>query len=183
VIFKDRSLQKALQKDLANVKQKIQALRHGIVSGATARYSRAMCYRAIRPLARFHPDYQAADEVLLDSKTLEASSRLSFATVKKGGSFHTHPAMIDALTQSCGFAMNCNDSADLDQDVYMNHGWGSLQLFEPIDFQTEYMTYTHMKEGADQLWHGDVVVFDRTDKVVAHFGHIAVRLFFLTRTT
>lgn len=158
------------------MKQKLKALRDGILSGATARYSRAMCYRAIRPLARFHPDYRAADEVLLDSKTLEASSRLSFATVKRGGNFHTHPAMIDALTQSCGFAMNCNDSADLDEEVFMNHGWGSLQLFEPIDFQSEYTTYTRMEEGADKLWHGDVVVLDGSDKVVAHFGQIAVRL-------
>jgi hypothetical protein len=142
-----------------------------------------MCYRAIRPLARFHSDYQAADEVLLDSKTLECSSLLSFATVKRGGSFHTHPAMIDALTQSCGFAMNCNDSADLDEDVYMNHGWGSLQLFEPIDFQNEYTTYTRMAEGSEKLWHGDVVVLDRENKIVAFFGQIAVRLLILILRT
>ncbi|KAI8952148.1 beta-ketoacyl synthase [Xylaria longipes] len=173
--FKDTSLRRELEKDIANVNEKIQNLRNGIISGDTARYNRAMCYRAIRPLARFHPDYQAADEVLLDSRTLEASSRVNFATIKRGGSFHTHPAMIDALTQSCGFAMNCNDSVDLDKDVYMNHGWGSLQLFEPLDFQTEYTTYTKMKEGKDQLWHGDVVVFDRENKVVAYFGQIAIQ--------
>jgi iterative type I PKS product template protein len=176
VIFKDGSLQQALQKDVTNVRQKLQALQDGIVSGATARYNRAMCYRAIRPLARFSPDYQATDEIILNSKTLEASSRISFTTVKRGGSFQTHPAMIDALTQSCGFVMNCNDSSDLDEDVYMNHGWGSLQLFEPIDFQSEYTTYTRMEEGAEKLWHGDVVVLDRNHKVVAYFGQIAVRL-------
>lgn len=175
VIFKDSSLQAKLQKDVANTKQKLQNLRNGIQSGVTARYNRAMCYRAIRPLARFHPDYQAVDEALLDSKTLECSSRLSFGTVKKGGSFHTHPAMIDALTQSCGFAMNCNDTADLDEDVFMNHGWGSLQLFEPINTQNEYSTYTRMIEGKDKIWHGDVVVLDQKDKVVAHFGEIAIQ--------
>ncbi|KAI0437215.1 beta-ketoacyl synthase [Xylaria telfairii] len=175
VIFKDTSLQQALQKEVGAVKEKLQGLRAGIVSGQTARYNRAMCYRAIRPLARFHSDYQAADEVLLDSSTLSCSSRLSFTTIKRGGSFHTHPAMIDALTQSCGFAMNCNDSADLDKDVYMNHGWGSLQLFEPINFEDEYTTYTSMKEGAEKLWHGDVVVLNHNDKVVAFFGQIAIQ--------
>lgn len=179
VVFKDSSLQQTLQKDVAKLKQKLQRLKSGVASGAVARYNRAMCYRAIRPLARFHSDYQAANEVLLDSKTLESSSVLSFATVKRGGSFHTHPAMIDALTQSCGFAMNCNDTADLDEDVFMNHGWGSLQLFEPINFVDEYTTYTRMIEGADKLWHGDVVVMNGNDKVVAHFGQIAVRLDFL----
>ncbi|KAI1174098.1 beta-ketoacyl synthase [Nemania sp. FL0916] len=173
--FKDTSLRESLQKDLPEVNRKIQELRDGIMSGATARYNRAMCYRAIRPLAKFHPDYQAANEVLLDSKTLEVSSRVNFATVKRGGNFHTHPAMIDALTQSCGFAMNCNDDVDLDQNVYMNHGWGSLQIFEPLNYTDEYITYTRMREGANQLWSGDVVVSDHNSRVIAYFGQVAIQ--------
>ena len=134
-----------------------------------------MAYRAIRPLARFHDDYRAIDEMVLNSKTLEASSSLSFGTVKRSGNFHTHPALIDSLTQSCGFAMNCNDSTDLDVEVFMNHGWGSFQMFEPIDFDKKYTTYTRMVEGHDKLWHGDVVIFDG-DTVVAFFGQVAVCL-------
>ena len=172
--FKDRSLQQVLQEDSANVKQKLQALRDGIATGTTARFNRPMIYRAIRPLARFHDDYRAIDEIVLNSTTLEASSRLSYSSVKRGGIFHTHPAIIDSLTQSCGFTMNCNDSTDLDVEVYMNHGWGSLQMFEPIDFEKEYTTYTRMEEGPDKLWHGDVVIFDG-ERVIAYFGQIAVR--------
>ena len=133
-----------------------------------------MLYRAIRPLARFHDDYRAIDELVMNSKTLEASSRLSFGSVKKDGNFHTHPAIIDSLTQAPGFTMNCNDSNDLDVEVFMNHGWGSFQIFEPIVFEKEYTTYTCMVEGADRLWHGDVMIFDG-EKVVAHFGQFAVR--------
>lgn len=70
--------------------------------------------------------------------------------------------------------MNCNDSTDLDKEVFMNHGWGSFQIFEPLDFDKTYTTYTHMHEGEEKLWHGDVVVFDG-EKVVAYFGKIAVR--------
>ena len=174
MLFKDRSILRACEKDAANVKQKMQALRQGIASGATARYNRPMLYRAIRPLARFHKDYRAIDELVMNSKTLEASSSLSFGSVKKDGSFHTHPAIIDALTQAPGFTMNCNDSNDLDVEVFMNHGWGSFQIFEPILFEKEYTTYTRMKEGADKVWHGDVMIFDG-DKVVAHFGQFQVR--------
>jgi len=132
-----------------------------------------MAYRMIRPLARFHDDYRAIDEVVLNSTTLEASSKISFGTVKRDGDFHTHPAVIDALTQSCGFAMNCNDHTDIDVDVYMNHGWGSLELFEELDFEKQYTTYTQMFEGEDKLWYGDVVIFDG-ERVVAFFGQIAV---------
>ena len=174
VRFQDRSQQETLQKDAYKVKHKMQALRDGIATGDTARFNRPMVYRMIRPLARFHDDYRAIDEVVLNSKTLEASSKLSFGSVKRGGDFHTHPAIIDALTQSCGFTMNCNDSTDLDIEVFMNHGWGGFKIFEPIDFDKEYTTYTRMHEGTDKLWHGDVVIFDG-DNVVASLQQVTVR--------
>ena len=159
---------------MAKVTQRLKDLRDGVATGATARYNRAMAYRAIRPLAKFHPDYRAVNEVILDSSSLECYTRLDFTTMKKGGSFHTHPAIIDAFTQCCGFTMNCNDNSDLDEDIYMNHGWGSLQLFEPINLEKSYRTYSIMKEGQDKLYCGDVVVLDDSDNVVAFFGQIAV---------
>ncbi|KAH7139674.1 hypothetical protein B0J13DRAFT_66577 [Dactylonectria estremocensis] len=174
VRFKDRSLQKILQAQVTSIMQKRQTLRDGIATGVTARFNRPMVYRAIRPLARFHDDYRAIDEIILNSTTLEASSHLSFGTVKRGGDFHTHPAVIDSLTQSCGFAMNCNDATDLDVQVFMNHGWGSFQMFEKMNFDKKYTTYTQMVEGDDKLWHGDVVIFDG-DRVVAYFGQIAIQ--------
>ncbi|KAG7416252.1 Non-reducing polyketide synthase fsr1 [Fusarium oxysporum f. sp. rapae] len=174
VRFKDRSHQDALQSEARNTKQKMQNLRNQVTTGESARFNRPMAYRMIRPLARFHNDYRAIDEVILNSETLEASSKISFGTVKRDGDFHTHPAVIDALTQSCGFAMNCNDHTDIDVDVYMNHGWGSLELFEPLDFEKEYTTYTQMHAGEDKLWYGDVTIFDQ-DRVVAFFGQIAIQ--------
>ncbi|KAF7551423.1 hypothetical protein G7Z17_g5015 [Cylindrodendrum hubeiense] len=174
VRFQDRSLQKKLQANAASIMQKRQVLRDGIATGTTARFNRPMVYRAIRPLARFHDDYRAIDEIVLNSDTLEAQSTLSFGTVKRGGNYHTHPAIIDSLTQSCGFTMNCNDSTDLDVQVFMNHGWGSFQMFEPMDFDKTYTTYTRMLEGDDKLWHGDVVIFDG-ERVVAFFGQIAIQ--------
>ncbi|KAI1378966.1 ketoacyl-synt-domain-containing protein [Hypoxylon crocopeplum] len=174
VRFTDRSLQQKLQREVTDVKQRIRALKDGIVTGATARFNRPMVYRSIRPLARFHDDYRAVDEIVLNSKTLEASSHLSFGSFKKSGNFHTHPGLLDALTWSSGFAMNCNDNNDLDRDVFVNHGWGSFQLFEPMDFEKEYITYSRMVEGADRLWHGDVMVLNG-DKIVAHFGQFAMQ--------
>ncbi|MCJ1436265.1 fusarubin cluster-polyketide synthase [Xylographa pallens] len=168
------SLLQTLEQDAVNVRQKMQVLQDGIATGSTARFNRPMVYRMILPLARFHNNYRAIDEIVLNSKTLEASSRLSFGSVEKSGNFHTHPAVIDSLTQSCGFAMNCNDNTDLDVEVFMNHGWGSFQIFEPIDFEKVYTTYTRMVEGTDKLWHGDVVIFD-SEKIVASFKQIAIQ--------
>ncbi|KAF2844227.1 ketoacyl-synt-domain-containing protein [Plenodomus tracheiphilus IPT5] len=174
VRYTDRGLQKKLQENAAEIQMKISELRNGVASGKTARYNRAMVYRAIRPLARFHNDYRAIDEIVLNSDTLEASSTLSFGSVKRDGDFHTHPAIIDSLTQACGFTMNCNDNTDLDVEVFMNHGWGSLQLFEPIDFEKVYTTYSRMESGPDKLWRGDAIILEG-DRVVAHFGQIAIQ--------
>jgi hypothetical protein len=146
----------------------MNALHAATSSGVSARFNRPMVYRAIRPLARFHDDYRAIDEIILNSNTLEATSRLSFGSVKRDGNFHTHPALIDSLSQSCGFTMNCNDFSDLDVEVFMNHGWGSFQIFESLNFDKVYTTYTRMEQGPDKLWHGDVVILDG-DRVVAFF--------------
>ena len=174
VRFRDNSFQQNLQDRALDTKKKMQGLRDGIAAGETARYNRAMVYRAIRPLARFHADYRALDEVVLNSETLEATSTLSFGSVKRDGDFHTHPAIIDSLTQACGFTMNCNDNTDLDLEVFMNHGWGSLQIFEPMDFEKVYTTYTRMEPGPDKLWRGDAIIF-HGDRVVAYFGQVAIQ--------
>lgn len=65
-------------------------------------------------------------------------------------------------------------------------GWQSLQLFEPIDATKIYNTHVHMKEGADKLWTGDIVIMNE-NVVVGMFGGVAVsqqqlqtRSFYLT---
>ncbi|KAF2266560.1 ketoacyl-synt-domain-containing protein [Lojkania enalia] len=172
--FKEKSHLQVLEKEAVNLRRKMQDLREGIALGTAMRFNRPMVYRMIRPLARFHDGYRAIDEIVLNSKTLEASSHLSYGSVEKGGTFHTHPAIIDSLSQSCAFTMNCNDDSDLDVEVFMNHGWDSFQIFEPIDFDKEYTTYTKMVEGKDKLWRGDVVVFDG-ERIVACFKQIAIQ--------
>jgi len=175
--FTDRSQLQVLNSKAYELKQRMQTLRKGIQHETAARFNRAMVYKMIRPLAQFHEDYRAIEEVVLNSHTLEASSRVNFSNVKKGGTFHTHPAIIDGLTQSCGFVMNCNDAADLDIEVFVNHGWASFQLFEEISTDKEYRTFTQMVEGKDKMWEGDVVVFEG-EKIVASFKRVTVSKLF-----
>ncbi|KAK2614402.1 hypothetical protein N8I77_001234 [Diaporthe amygdali] len=175
LLFTDRALLlRKLQDESAAIRMRMQDLRRGIANETAARFTRPMVYRMIRPLAQFHDDYRAIDEVVLDSNTLEASASVSFGGIKKGGKFALHPAIIDAFTQSCGFAMNCNDHTNLDSEVFMNHGWGRFQVFEEVHFDRPYSSYTRMFEGKDKLWHGDVVIFDG-EKIVAAFEKIAIQ--------
>ncbi|KAH8585728.1 conidial yellow pigment biosynthesis polyketide synthase [Bisporella sp. PMI_857] len=172
--FTDRSQVEALAAKSNSIRSRMKALRKGIQEETAARFNRAMVYKMIHALAQFHQDYKAIDEVILNSDTLEASSKVSFGEVKKGGTFHTHPAFIDGLTQSGGFAMNCNDKADLDVEVFINHGWGSFQIFEEIAGDKNYTTYTQMKEGKNKMWNGDIAVFEG-EKIVASFKDIVLQ--------
>ncbi|KAI1412620.1 polyketide synthase [Hypoxylon sp. FL1857] len=174
ILFTDLSLLTRFQNESASIKARMQNLRQGIAKETAARFNRPMVYRMIRPLAQFHDDYRAIDEVVLDSTTLEASASVSFGGIKKGGQFALHPAIIDAFTQSCGFTMNCNDHTNLDTEVYMNHGWGRFQVFGDVHYDRPYTSYTRMSEGKDGLWHGDVAIFDG-ETIVAAFEKIAIQ--------
>ncbi|RCI12041.1 hypothetical protein L249_0133, partial [Ophiocordyceps polyrhachis-furcata BCC 54312] len=173
--FPGDGLRKRLQANLASNKAKTQELRQGLGSGNTTRFNRTLFYRVLQPLARFDEDYRAIDEVILDSDTLQVSSRVNFATMKKGGSFSTHPAAIDALTMASSFSLNCNDGNDFNDKVFVNHGWGSFQVYKPLDLDKVYETYTEMKECDDGLWRGDIAI-SHGEEIVAAIGQFTAIL-------
>ena len=142
-------------------------------SGRTFRFSKAMIYKMVGQLADFDPNYRGLVEIILDNDAREATGIVNFANVLKEGQFHTNPAYIDALSQLGGFVMNGNEEVDLDKELFVNHGWRSLQLFEAIDPLKTYSTHVKMDEGKDRLWTGDITIFDG-DKVVGTFGGVAV---------
>ena len=136
-------------------------------------FNKPMIYKMVATLADFDPKYRALDEIVLDSSAMEAFSVANFSSMKTDGKYHTHPAYIDALSQSAGFVMNANDKSNLDLEVFVNHGWSSFQLFEDLSPNKHYETHVAMLESSGKLWKGDVLVLDG-DKVVAIFGGIAV---------
>ena len=134
-----------------------------------------MIYKMISGLAQFDPNYMALDQIILDSSALEASGVVSFTSVNSTGSFHTHPAYIDALSQLAGFAMNANDKANLSEKVFVNHGWRDFRLFERISYSKTYGTYVKMQEAPGKTYVGNVFVFEQ-DRAVAIFEDIVVSL-------
>lgn len=158
----------------ASIKSHIETIRKKISDkGNTYRFSKSMIYKMITQLADFDPNYRGLVEITLDNDQLEACGRVSFKDVKKGGEFHTNPAYIDALSQLGGFVMNANENVDLEKEVFINHGWDSMQLFEAIDESKTYETHVKMRDVGGSLWKGDVTIFD-TEKVVGLFGGVAV---------
>lgn len=143
----------------------VEALRQGLAAHRTVRFTRNMMYRMISSLAEFHPDHKLVEDIVLDSQTHEATARVRFGQLldesgKYSGTFHTHLGIVDALTQPARFALNGADTTDLDNEVYINHGWGSFYLFEPLKHTKASTVYVHMKEGESHIWYGDIVVLD-----------------------
>lgn len=178
--FVNKSQLQTLQKKLPEYQAKVKRLREGAKTGQFVKYNRTSGYKLMSNVAHFHPDYKLLDNLVLDEATLESCSHLSFDRIKPGGKFFAHPAAIDAITQVGGFAMNAKDSTDLDVDVYVNHGWESFQIYEPLAIGKLYETYVQMhpdKKG--NLCHGDTIVMDG-DTVVAFFKGLSVSPTFLS---
>ncbi|TVY85230.1 putative sterigmatocystin biosynthesis polyketide synthase [Lachnellula suecica] len=174
--FTDKSQRKVLQSKVPEFMSRMKFLRQGTETGASLRLNQTYGYKLISCLASFHPDYRAIDEVILDGSTLEACSKCSFGQVKSQGIFSTHPAYIDVMTQTAGFVMNAKDSTDLDVEVYVNHGWKSLQIFEELLPNKSYTTYVKMAQSKTDaaFWEGDTVMLDG-ENVVAFFKGVTLR--------
>lgn len=154
--FVNDSTRQLLQADLDTFKGNFDRMRQ---SDTTSRFNGSMSYRLVSGLATFNPDYHCIDDVLYDSDAYEAVCRVSFGQMKKGGKFHTNPAAVDGLTQSAGFVMNANNKTKLETDVFVNHGWADFQLFEHIRDDCQYSTHVKMRQGEEQLWTGDIAIF------------------------
>lgn len=171
----------ALEASAPSIKSRISKLQTQLKDfGNTFRYSKAMIYKMVGQLADFDPKYRALEEITLDSDALEATGRCNFTKVLTEGKFHTNPAYIDALSQLGGFVMNGNEGVDLDKELFVNHGWESLQLLETVDPTKIYTTHVKMTEGNDKLWTGDIMILDG-NVVVGMFGGVAVSTSFQTQ--
>ncbi|KAL8757890.1 MAG: hypothetical protein Q9184_004087 [Pyrenodesmia sp. 2 TL-2023] len=73
---------------------------------------------------------------------------------------------------TASFIMNGKDSTDLDIEIYVNHGWDSLQIFEELSPDKSYQTCVRMEQDEESVFKGDTVMFDG-DRVVAFFKGLA----------
>ncbi|KAK6083898.1 polyketide synthase [Seiridium cupressi] len=156
--------------------QRIEALaKEAGQARSVFRFSRSMTYRMVGALAAFDKDYRRVDEIVLDSKSMDASSLVSCTGL--GAATDTHPAVLDGLAQSAGFIMNAHEGADLETEVHVNHGWTSFQLFERLDAAKTYRTYCKMSEVPEKrLWEGDCIVLESdSDRIVAWFAGITLQ--------
>ncbi|KAL4944988.1 hypothetical protein BDV06DRAFT_209856 [Aspergillus oleicola] len=166
---------KSMQKKVTEYKAFIEQLRRGHRQGEFVRYTRKSGYKLMSSMANFHTDYKLLDLLILNEANNEAVSTMDFSAAKIEGTFAAHPAYVDAITQVGGFAMNANDNTDIQQEVYVNHGWDSFQVYQPLVKGKSYDVYCKMaRDKTGDLVHGDTIVLDG-DVVVAFFKGLSLR--------
>lgn len=143
----------------------------------TFRFSSTMIYKMVGQLADFAPKYRGLNAITLDNDALEAAGTISFRNTKadEADRWFANPAYLDAFSQLGGFVMNANEGVDLDKELFVNHGWGSMRLFKTqLDANATYHSYVKMHEDKDNLWMGDVLIFDQEYELVGIVGGVAV---------
>ncbi|UNI24282.1 Noranthrone synthase [Purpureocillium takamizusanense] len=176
--FTDRKKMETLRPLVDNYTSRIDSLHKMAEKGAALRLSGSYAYRLVRSLASFDSNYRAIDEIILDSTALESCSKVSFGQVKSHGKFNTHPAYIDVMAQIAGFVMNGKETTDLESEVYVNHGWRSLQLYEELSQSKSYWSYVKMSQDTSSnegFWRGNCIMLDDKHNIVAFFEHITLR--------
>ncbi len=176
VRFTTDAHQKTVQNRVPAYKARIARLREGMGRGEFVHFTRKRGYKLMSSMATFHPDYKLLDDMVLDEDGNEAICGMKFDDAKTEGDFAAHPAYVDAITQVAGFAMNAKDETDITKEVWVNHGWGGLQIWGKLEKGRAYEVYVKMerkKEAEGEMARGDVVVLEG-DKVVAFFEGLAV---------
>ncbi|KAL4898948.1 putative sterigmatocystin biosynthesis polyketide synthase [Aspergillus multicolor] len=175
VRFRNGAQLKSLERQLPEYKGRIRELEEGLRRGEFVRYTTKSGYKLMSSMANFHPDYKLLNRLILNEADNEAVSTMDFSAAKSDGMFAAHPAYVDAITQVGGFAMNANDNTDIQQEVFVNHGWDSFQIYQPLVKGKTYEVYARMtRDQQGDLVHGDTLVLN-SDVVVAFFKGLSLR--------
>lgn len=154
------------------IQSRIKALRQAVDDGDAHRLKRGLVYRLFGNIVNYSPDYQGMDEVVMDTRELEAVSTISFQVDDRG--FYFNPQWVDSLGGVAGFIMNGNESPHPKAEVFINHGWEGMKCISRFEKSKTYHAYNRMQLEEGTLYAGDTYVFDG-DRIVAIIEGVKVR--------
>ena len=146
-------------------RSRIDVLFQGADVGKYNKVNREQAYEAFSSLVQYDKKYHGMKQVILDSKKFEASSLIEFRATERDGDFETSPYWIDNIAHLSGFILNGSDAVDSKKQVYISHGWESLQMLRPLSARKSYRNHVRMFQGPGKTMVGDVHVFDGDDMV------------------
>lgn len=142
------------------IEGRIEGLKDAVAKGKAHQISRGLVYKLFAAAVQYNEKYQGINEVTLDSARFEATSRVSFQTTEKDGSFFFSPYWIDSLAHLSGFILNGSDAVDSKKFVYISHGWKSMCFAKMPSSTGKYEAYVKMQPVGENVMAGDVYVLE-----------------------
>ncbi|KAF4455874.1 Type I Iterative Polyketide synthase (PKS) [Fusarium albosuccineum] len=146
------------------IRSRIKALRQSVEHGEAHRMKQAIVYRLFANIVEYSKDYRNMNEIVLDSKELEAFATSQFQVDDRG--FYFNPQWMDSVGGVAGFIMNGNDSPHPKAEVFINHGWEGFKYISRLEQGKTYHSYNRMQLVEGTLYAGDTYIFDG-DEIVA----------------
>ncbi|KAF5637638.1 polyketide synthase [Fusarium tjaetaba] len=156
------------------IQRGIKQLVQGASDGSAHMMRRGLLYKIFSNSVQYGSAFQGIEQVWFDSEGLEGTGKVFMPSGKD--TFALNPYCCDSLGHITGFIMNCSDSLDLDDHVYINHGWRTLRLVEPYQCDVQYQTYVKMQAvgSDDSTYSGDVHVL-RDGKIIGICGGVTFK--------
>ena len=142
------------------IEGRIDSLRRQLASNEADQISRGLAYKLFSALVQYDKKYQGMEEVIVNSKNFEATSRVKFQSGKHDGNFFLSPYWIDSLAHLSGFILNGSDAIDSKQFVYVSHGWKSMRITQPLSLTKTYNSYVKMQPTSNNVMMGDIYIFE-----------------------
>lgn len=142
------------------IEGRIETLKRRVAENKADQISRGLAYKLFSALVQYDAKFQGMEEVILDSKNFEATSRVEFQTDDKDGTFFCSPFWIDSLAHLSGFILNGSDAVDSKNFVYISHGWKSMRFARPLVRTTIYNAYVKMQPRPNDIMAGDVYILE-----------------------
>ena len=152
------------------LRSRMDVLAQGANAGKYKKISRKQAYESFSSLVQYGKKYHGMKEIVLDSGNFEASSLIEFQTTDNDGDFDANPYWIDNIVHLSGFVLNGSDAVDSKRQVFISHGWESLQMGRPLSGRRSYRNHVRMHQGPAKTMVGDVHVFDGDDMVALAVG-------------
>ncbi|KAG9246027.1 BcPKS12, polyketide synthase [Calycina marina] len=151
------------------IQSRVNWLQEAGQQGKAHKIGRGLAYKLFAALVDYNQKYRGMEEVILHSENMEATARVKFQTTEKDGSFMCSPFWIDSVAHISGFIVNGSDATNSIENVYISHGWESLQFAEPLVADKTYRSYVKMQSQPGKIMAGDVYIFDG-ERIVACVG-------------
>lgn len=171
VVFGDSDEWKAqLSQTLFLLGTRINSLRDLATTGKAHRLLKRVVYKLFANLVAYGDNYQALEEVILDSECRDAIGTVKLPAATGSGQFLFNPYWMDSTVHLAGFLLN--GSLKYPDDIAcLSTGFDSWRIFEELSAEKSYTSYVSMQEtGKNSMLVGDCYVFDGSKLVLATMG-------------